>query len=246
MEVTKCNTYRGLRRKTHNLRQNKIRRNILEQFTFYDIYYDVISQLEDDEAGRFAKRICNYAFNGVDSHGKTENENCFWEIIYPTLNDATAIEKQDKKPYYLNRKMKHFTFYAAYARMLNTLKDDASAGQFVKAMCGYMLESVEPTELKPPVDAYFKLFRKSLDLSKVRSESGRKGGKAKKKDEETPLAFTDFLARNPQIKDDVYSEKLKKGVDWTALNHSIHKSEEWKSETSLYRIISNRSAIIGT
>lgn len=108
----------------------------MEQFTFYDIYYDVISQLEDDEAGRFSKRICNYAFNGVDSQGKTENENCFWEIIYPTLNDATAIEKQDKKLYYLNRKMKHFTFYAAYARMLNTLKDDASAGQFVKAMCG--------------------------------------------------------------------------------------------------------------
>lgn len=117
MEVTKCKTYQGLRRRGHNLRQSKIRRNILEQFTFYDIYYDVISQLEDDEAGRFAKRICNYAFNGVDSHGKTENENCFWEIIYPTLNDATAIEKQDKKPYYLNRKMKHFTFYAAYARI---------------------------------------------------------------------------------------------------------------------------------
>ena len=44
----------------------------MEQFTFYDIYYDVIVQLEDDEAGRFAKRICNYAFNGVDSQGKTE------------------------------------------------------------------------------------------------------------------------------------------------------------------------------
>lgn len=47
-----------------------------------------------------------------------------------------------------------------------------------------MLKGVEPTELKQPVDAYFKLFRKSLDLSKVRSESGRKGGKAKKKTED--------------------------------------------------------------
>ena len=164
--------------------------NQLKQFTFYDIYYDVIAQLEDDEAGRYVKRICNYAFNGVDTQGKTENENCFWEIIYPTLNDATTIEKQNKKPYYLNRKMKHFTFYHAYARMLNTLKDDASAGQFIKSMCGYMLEGVEPTELKPPVDAYFKLFRKSLDLSKVRSESGRKGGKSKKKVENKHLNFT--------------------------------------------------------
>ena len=49
----------------------------MEQFTFYDIYYDVISQLEGDEAGRFAKRICNYAFNGVDSHGKTETKIAF-------------------------------------------------------------------------------------------------------------------------------------------------------------------------
>ena len=202
--------------------------------------------MQDDEAGRFAKRICNYSFNSVNNQGKTENENCFWEIIYPTLNDATAIERQDKKPYYLNRKMKHFTFSAAYARMLNTLKDNASAGQFVKAMCDYMLEGVEPTELKPPVDSYFKLFRKSLDLSKVRSESGRKGGKAKKKTEDKPLNFAEFLVLNPQIKDDVYSERLKEGVDWMALNHAIHKSEEWKSETSLYRIISNRSAIIGT
>lgn len=202
--------------------------------------------MQDDEAGRFAKRICNYSFNSVDNQGKTENENCSWEIIYPTLNDATAIEKQDKKPYYLNRKMKHFTFYAAYARMLNTLKDDASAGQFIKAICGYMLEGLEPTELKQPVDAYFKLFRKSLDLSKVRSESGRKGGKAKKKTEDKPLTFTDFLARNSHIKDDVYSERLKEGIDWTVLNRAIHKSEEWKSETSLYRIISNQSAISGT
>ena len=71
-----------------------------------------------------------------------------------------------------------------------TLKDDASAGQFIKAMCGYMLESIEPTKLKPPVDAYFKLFRKSLDLNKVRSESGRKGGKSKKKVEDKHLNFT--------------------------------------------------------
>ena len=104
----------------------------LKQFTFYDIYYDVIAQLEDDEAGRFAKRICNYAFNGVDSPGKTENENCFWEIIYPTLNDATAIEKQDKRPYYLNRKMKHFTFYAACG-----VKDVA-----IKKFAGHTLEGL--------------------------------------------------------------------------------------------------------
>lgn len=43
----------------------------------------------------------------------------------------------------------------------------------------------------------------------------------------------------------MYSERLKEGIDWTALNRAIHKSEEWKSETSLYRIISNKNAVIG-
>ena len=71
----------------------------MEQFTFYDIYYDVISQLEDDEAGRFAKRICNYAFKGVGNKGKNEKEKFFLGVIYPTLKDAAAEEKKEKKPY---------------------------------------------------------------------------------------------------------------------------------------------------
>ena len=33
----------------------------MEQFTFYDMYYDAIGQLNDEEAGKFIKRICNYA-----------------------------------------------------------------------------------------------------------------------------------------------------------------------------------------
>ena len=218
----------------------------LKQFTFYDIYYDVIAQLEDDEAGRFAKRICAFVFDGADKPGKTENENCFWEIIYPTLQSATEAERQGKKAYYLNRKMRHFTFSSAYARMLNTLKDDASAGQLIKAICKYMLENAEPQGLKPPVDSYFKLFRKSLDLSKVRSESGRKGGKVRKNAENKPLTFADFLAVNPQIKDDIYSDRLKEGIDWTALNLALQGNEKWKHEPSLYKIICNKNAIINT
>ena len=77
--------------------------------------------------------------------------------------------------------MKHFCFKAAYARMIVALKDDVLAGKFVKAICTYMFENKEPTNLDAPIDSYFKLFRKSFDLSKNRSESGRKGGKANKK-----------------------------------------------------------------
>lgn len=69
----------------------------MEQFTFYDLYYDVLSQLSDEEAGRFIKRICTYTiFEKEDVPSKSQTENCFWEIILPTLTDATEIERQEK------------------------------------------------------------------------------------------------------------------------------------------------------
>lgn len=72
--------------------------------------------------------------------------------------------------------MRHFTFKASYARMIETIKDNASVGKFIKAVCGYMFDGIEPSDLPEPIDIYFKLFRKSFDLSRHRSESGRKGG----------------------------------------------------------------------
>lgn len=35
----------------------------MEQFTFYNLYYDVLSQLTDEEAGRFIKAVCGYMFD---------------------------------------------------------------------------------------------------------------------------------------------------------------------------------------
>lgn len=42
----------------------------MEQFTFYDIYADVIEQLSDDEAGRFIKRLCGYTVLEQEENGK--------------------------------------------------------------------------------------------------------------------------------------------------------------------------------
>ena len=153
----------------------------MEQFTFYDLYSDVINELSDEEAGRFCKRIFNCTiFEKEDIPSKNETENCFWELISPTLEDATIIERNGRIPYYLNRKMRHFSFRAAYARMIMSLKDDALAGKFLKAICAYMFDGTLPNDLNKPIDSYFKLFRKSFDLSKSRSENGKKGGKSKK------------------------------------------------------------------
>ena len=73
------------------------RRKILEQFTFYDLYADVINQLTDEEAGRFRKRTLAYAiFEKEDIPSKNKTENCFGEIILPTLEDVTQIERNRK------------------------------------------------------------------------------------------------------------------------------------------------------
>ena len=213
----------------------------LQQFTFYDIYHDVIAQLSDEEAGRFGKRICNFAvFGNGDIASKSETENCFWEIILPTLTDATETEKKGKTPYHLNRQMKHFTFKAAYARMLNTMKNDATAGKFVKVLCGYMFNGTEPDKLEAPIDSYFRLFKKSFDISKCRSESGKKGGKSKKK----PMTCEEFLKLNPHIHDDIYSPSLKDNRDWQLLNDKLKLSESFKDKESLYIILKHYDEII--
>ena len=213
----------------------------MEQFTFYDIYADVINQLTDEEAGRFSKRICGYAiFERDDVPSKSETENCFWEIIFPTLFDATQIERSGKIPYYLNRKMKHFCFKAAYARMIETFKDNALAGKFMKAICAYMFDGTEPTELDKPLNSYFSLFRKSFDLSKHRSESGRMGGARKKKQ----MTFEEFIQANPQIEDNIYREEMKENKNWALLDKELKASERWKSEKSLYIILRNYEEII--
>ena len=52
----------------------------MKEFTFYDLYYDAISQLSDNEAGFFIKRICNYAvYEAEDVPSKDEQSNvlCF-------------------------------------------------------------------------------------------------------------------------------------------------------------------------
>ena len=102
MEVTKCNTYRGLRRKTHNLRQNKIRRNILEQlkqFTFYELYEDILNCLTDTQAGKMANRICAYEFEDTDSTGDmTDEEKFYWENLSEMLCEVKDIEKRTRYP----------------------------------------------------------------------------------------------------------------------------------------------------
>ena len=154
----------------------------MEQFTFYDMYYDAIGQLNDEEAGKFIKRICNYAlYDTEDNPSKDDTSNVMWEAIFPLLEKATEIEKTGKIPYYLNRRMQHFSFRLSYANMIKAMTNNKNAGVYIKAMCGYMFYGKIPDELPNELQGAFNIFKKTFDISKARSESGKKGGKVKKK-----------------------------------------------------------------
>ena len=40
---------------------------LLKQFTFYELYADILNSLNDVDAGKFAKKICEYEFDGQGS-----------------------------------------------------------------------------------------------------------------------------------------------------------------------------------
>ena len=47
----------------------------LKQFTFYELYEDILNCLNDTQAGKMANRICAYEFEDVEPTGDmTDNE----------------------------------------------------------------------------------------------------------------------------------------------------------------------------
>lgn len=216
----------------------------MDQFTFYDLYYETFNGLKDEEIGRFIKRICNYTLYDLeDEVSKNDTENCLFEIILPTLKEATSIEKQGKVPYYLNRSMKHFTFKLTYANIVKTIKDEKLSGKFIKALCAYMFDDELPIDLTLPIDTYFKLFKKSFDLSKTRMSCGKKGG-LKKKNETIIKTLEDFLNNNMHITNYVYSKSLIQNKDYNLLNEKLKENIKYKEEKSLYVILKNYEEII--
>ena len=160
-----------------------------------------------------------------------------------------------KQPKYLKEKMRHFTFVETYYKAIK-LMTEAESGQYIKAICEYMFFGTE-RKLKPPVDMYFSFAKKKLELSRKRKSSGSKGGatmRIKVTDEEISKAtekknqyvsFDDFMAENPQIKNDLYASRmhLLDGVNWMKLDCGLEKSD-YKDCDSLYRILMHKEEIM--
>ena len=228
----------------------------LKQFTFYDLYYEALKGLPDEAAGRMAKNICKFMFsNETIPEPQDDRENFFWSNIVDLLEEDKQIELCGKQPKYLKEKMRHFTFVETYYKAIK-LMTEAESGQYIKAICEYMFFGTE-RKLKSPVDMYFSFAKKKLELSRKRKSSGSKGGatmRIKVTDEEISKAtekknqcvsFDDFMAENPQIKNDLYASRmhLLDGVNWMKLDCGLEKSD-YKDCDSLYRILMHKEEIM--
>ena len=206
----------------------------MEQFTFYDMYYDAIGQLPDEEAGKFIKRICNYSlYDTEDTPSKDDMANVMWEAIFPLLEKATEIEKTGKIPYYLNRRMQHFSFRLSYANMIKAMTNNKDAGVYIKAMCGYMFNGKTPSDLPNELQGAFNIFKKTFDISKARSESGKKGGQVKKKNITLAKIREDF----PEITGKLHENNLVlENVDLSDLYKFIQENAEVR-QLNMYGIV---------
>ena len=228
----------------------------LRQFTFYDLYWDLIKQSDDSSAGRMVRNICQYMFTNetvIEPHD--DKENFFWSNIVDLLEEDKQIELSGKQPKNLNSKMRHFTFWDTYYKAIR-LMTEAESGQYVKAICDYMFNGTE-RKLKPPTDAYFALAKRKLELSRKRKKVGSIGGKqerVKVTDEqveavmntECSISFDEFMRLHPNVQNDLYSSRLYllNDVDWTRLDKGLDRRPDYKKCNSLYQLLVHYKEIV--
>ena len=77
----------------------------LKQFTFYELYADIIEGLDDSSAGKFIKRICQFEFDNMQVDGEMdEKEQFYWANIVDMIEEVKAIELTGKLPKRYNYK----------------------------------------------------------------------------------------------------------------------------------------------
>lgn len=219
----------------------------MTQFTFYEIYKDVMEMLDDDATrGQFMKAICRFMFEEEPVKPPKGNKSeYFWENIIDVMTEGKEAEKNGKRPKRLNMKMKHFTFQYAYYKAILLMTDEV-IWQYVKAIYGYRVDGVEPTALSNNIALYFGLAKRKLDISKTRSVVGKHGGKLRKQTAE--MTMEQFLTANPHIRNNLYGNavELVKGKDFSVLSDKLKACPKWANEQSFYKILSHYDEIISS
>lgn len=203
-----------------------------------------MEMLDDDATrGQFMKAICRFMFEEKPVKPPKGNKSeYFWENIIDVMTESKEAEKNGKRPKRLNLKMKHFTFQYAYYKAI-LLMTDEEIWQYIKAIYGYMVDCVEPTDLSNNVALYFNLAKRKFDISKTRSAIGTCGGKSQKQTAE--MTLEQFLSAHPHIRNNLYGNavELVKGKDFSVLSDKLKASSKWASEQSLYKILSHYDEI---
>ncbi len=219
----------------------------LKQFTFYELYADILNSLNDADAGKFAKRICEYEFENAEPNTvMTDKEIFYWSNISDMLAEVKEIEMQGKIPKKYNLRAKHFTFYDTYFNAMKLL-NDRQCGMFVKAICEYMFVGIVPDFNDKTMQGYFNLCKRKMDISKQRKSVGTSGGNAKKKlrkkteAEKIPaetITYEEFRRRYSEIQGELYgsAERYKTALDWADVAAKMEADIDLQSETNIYRL----------
>ena len=219
----------------------------LKQFTFYDLYADIVNGLNDVDAGKFAKRICEYEFENTEpTDVMTDKEVFYWSNISDMLSEVKEIEVQGKMPKKYNLRAKHFTFYDTYFNAMKLL-NDRQCGMFVKAICEYMFGDATPNFNDKTMQGYFNLCKRKMDISKQRKSVVTSGGNAKKKlNKETEegkipaeiMTYEQFRQKYIEIQGELYgsAERYKTALDWTDVAAKVERDMDLQSEANIYRL----------
>ena len=224
----------------------------MEQFTFYELYADILQSMDDVSAGKLASCICAYEFEDrKPAEELSDRENFYWSNIADILKEVKETERAGKVPKKFNLQSRHFTFYETYYNAMKLL-NIRKRGIFVKAICAYMFGTEEPRFADKAIQGYFNLCKRKMDLSKKRKVSGRTGGVRKKKAEDTTptpqgiqadapqekLTYEDFRAAYPDIQGSLFgsAERYKSELNWSDVAAKRATDEELKKERNIFRL----------
>ena len=158
----------------------------MKPFTFYDIYYAPIKEMDDRLSGKFFRMICDFLDGKevlVDAESDEEISpefELYWESI---LSDLETYRNSAGKSCGLDKRYKHFPFLP-FCRKAFVYLSDSEGGAFVKMIGAYMFENKSPTKAESDAFKYFLICKRKLDESKQRMQNGAKGGRPKKNKEQ--------------------------------------------------------------
>ena len=215
--------------------------NKLKTFIFYDEYLDALNTLPDEKAGRMIKRICKFFYTDEPLEKLTEaDEKYAWSCIEDLLTTDKGFERNGTVPRALMRDRKYFYFQENFYLALD-LMTDSECATYIKAICAFMFLGDDKPKLKPPVDAYFNIAKRKLELSKIRKYAGSKGGKSKKPINSSPTISQPITIEKLKTEFNLYgnlneNNPILQGVDLNKLREFILNNSDVKTQ-STYRIV---------